>query len=168
MYVTCHSEWLHHLCHPKTYLWLWVYQKLPTDPWPWRLFFRFYELRACQVFSIFLSPAFFREVAHKYYTSGFLSSCNSEDVFFSFPWLKLRDDGPRRSGLLRGGTIMAALGEVPLLLPTRWALSISTSPSIPNLSLIKFLTIASVSSHVFSSSSSGTPVILMLFLLDDF
>ena len=49
---------------------------------------------------------------------------------------------------------MAALGEVPVLLPDEVSSFNLNSCSIPNISIIKFLSISSVSSHIFSFSSS--------------
>ena len=56
-------------------------------------------------------------------------------------------------------------GHGPTFFPTLWALSISTSSCIPSLFFISILTINSVSSHEFSSSSPGTPSSLILFRL---
>ena len=49
---------------------------------------------------------------------------------------------------------------------TLWALSIATSSCIPSSFFISVLTIHYVSSHEFSSSSSGTPTSLILFCLE--
>ena len=54
------------------------------------------------------------------------------------------------------------------LLPTRWALSIKTSRSIPSCSFMPFLTTCSLSSHVFSSAFSSKPIIFILSRLEWF